>query len=216
MIPIIFTQIEALGGQVAVRNGSLREQLESIHFSVSLYDHEWGYHGFDEVLEKQKQAPKTKTVFERMADQYLLAGGDQPYGQNFWCANYFAPMTPGSVDYDEWAELINDPRYTNWSEIRKVVGEGPLEFIQIIYSYGYPDHYYICLNDPNPDNPMVFGTDHEVMFDEVTNYGPLESFLGTFWTRPQFIEVLSVAEEKLANESAAVEQWLADRKASRN
>ena len=79
---------------------------------------------------------------------------------------------------------------TNLSEIKKVVQNGKLEFVEIAYSYGFPDGYYICLSDPNPENPTVFGTDHEVYFYEITNEGTFEEFLQRFYTKNEFLEVV--------------------------
>ncbi len=70
--------------------------------------------------------------------------------------------------------------------------------MEIAYSYGFPDGYYICLSDPNPENPTVFSTDHEVYFEEITNEGTFKDFLNRFCTEKEFIEIVRsyIAYEK--------------------
>jgi hypothetical protein len=46
------------------------------------------------------------------------------------------------------------------------------------------------LSDPNPENPTVFGTDHEVFFSELTNEGNLDDFLNRFMTKNELIEIV--------------------------
>ena len=70
------------------------------------------------------------------------------------------------------------------------------DFIQVFYSYGFPDNYYICLSDPNPENPTLFGTDHEEYFREVTNEGNFEDFLNTFMTKDELLEIVKKRIEK--------------------
>lgn len=72
----------------------------------------------------------------------------------------------------------------------KIVKIPKPDFICIFYSYGYPDHYFICTEDSQPANPTVYSTDHEVYFDEMENEGSLEEFLDRFMTKEEFLEVV--------------------------
>ena len=62
-----------------------------------------------------------------------------------------------------------------------------MEFISIVYSYGYPDEYFVCLTDPNQSNPTVYSSDHEVYYSEIDNEGTLEEFLKRYWTKSEFL-----------------------------
>lgn len=68
--------------------------------------------------------------------------------------------------------------------------------IQLFYSYGFPDQYYICIEDPSRDNPTLFGTDHEVFFREMTNEGVLEELLVKFMTPEELINIVDKAVNK--------------------
>lgn len=43
-----------------------------------------------------------------------------------------------------------------------------------------------CLTDPDPENPIVYSTDHEVYFQEIDNKGTLEDFLEKYMTKDEF------------------------------
>ena len=188
MDPNIIQQIQTLGGSYAEpQDQTLLAQLKAIAFPHSLQyledleDHV-EYH-FD------KREDQFKANLEQALNQLELdffpESEPGPSGY-LWVHRPFTPLTEGTEDYKEWAWTRDE---FNFSEVRKVVGEGALEFVQIGYSYGYPDSYFICLQDPNPENPTVFGTDHEVFFDEVSNHGSLLDYLNGFCTRKQFKEI---------------------------
>ena len=186
--------IEDLGGEVAKPKGdSLKEQMEAIAFPHALYDQDWECYGkgVDEFFEHHRQLylSEPETFFTTLEDEFFALDAS-PRGQAFWRCKLFTPLTAGTEDYKEWNSFFSDTNYINLEPIRKVVGEGELEFIQIMDSYGYPDHFYVCLQDPEPSNPTVFGTDHEVFFAEISVRGPLQDFLTTFLTKTQFRAVV--------------------------
>jgi hypothetical protein len=65
------------------------------------------------------------------------------------------------------------------------------DFIKILDNNCYPDNFFICLSDNNPDNPTVFGTDHEVYFSEISNKGALSEFLEQFYTKDEFLKIVT-------------------------
>jgi hypothetical protein len=91
--------------------------------------------------------------------------------------------------------VISDDE-TDLTEIIKVTNDLSPDFVLLFTSYGFPDSYYIALSDPNPENPTLFGTDHEVFFREVTNEGNLEDFLNTFMTKEELLEIVKRRIEK--------------------
>lgn len=66
----------------------------------------------------------------------------------------------------------------------------------LFYSYSLLDNYYICLSDPNQENPTLFGADHEKFFRELTNEGNLEDFLSKFITKDELLEIVNKRIEK--------------------
>ena len=74
------------------------------------------------------------------------------------------------------------------TEVRNLVGDGDLSFAFLIYSNGYPNDYFVCLQDPKPTNPTVFFTDHEHWFVEIYGYlGSMSEFLKNRYIGPKEI-----------------------------
>ncbi len=120
---------------------------------------------------------------------------EEGYGQVFWQPKLFTPFKKDTEDFEEWnSEFTSES--VDLSEITKVTNETSPDFIILFYSYGFPDTYFICLSDPNPENPTVFSTDHETYFSEVTNEGQLEIFLTTFITKEELIHIVKKQMEK--------------------
>jgi len=121
------------------------------------------------------------TFFSKLLSRYFCLT-EEGLCQKFWRAKLFTPFKKGTKDFEEWNGIFTDEgdEYfgVNLTEIRKAaIGDSEPEFVLLLESYGFPNHYYICLSDPNPNNPTVFGTDHEVFFREISNEGSLEDFL---------------------------------------
>ena len=129
-----------------------------------------------------------------IAHYYRLT--EEPYGQHFWIAQPFTPYKQGTADYDEWHADFADPEEVDLQEITAFTGDNTPDFIRLFYAYGYPDNLYIALRDPNPDNPTLFGTDHEVFFREITNEGTLVDYLNTFLTPDELIALVEKAINK--------------------
>jgi hypothetical protein len=87
-----------------------------------------------------------------------------------------------------------DPEAVDLRPVRDIVPEPTPDFVQLAVSYSYPDSFYVCVNDPTPDNPTVFSTDHERFFQEVTNEGSLEAFFQRFLTPA---ELLALVQQQL-------------------
>ena len=203
----ILDRIKELGGNIdEVKNISLKEDLLSISFNTVLYprpvDTPWvdgeevePIHGIEEFIDYNKELflSNKEEFYKKLGDNFFHIT-EESYGQMFWTVKLFTPYTEGTSDFKEWNEyFIND---VNLGEIHKIEDDSKHEFIQIFYSYGFPDYYYICLSDSNPENPTLFATDHEYFFDEVTNQGNLEDFLKTFMTKDEVVEIVKKRIEK--------------------
>lgn len=189
----IIARIKDLGGEIT-QNESLQKTLESIRFQHPIYPHElWGeeLYGIDDFYENHiSEYQNNKTKFYDNLIAHFYANESPAYGQVYINSRLFTPLTEGTRDYNEWFSIFEDEDMTDLSEVRNLVGAGNLEFIHFAFSNGYPDGYYICLSDPNPENPTVFGTDHEVFFSEISNEGNLEDFLKPFYTKDEFIKIV--------------------------
>lgn len=205
----ILEKIKKLGGNIEnVKGNSLAEDILSITFDTVLYqrpeDTPWqtaenaepiyGIGEFinenEELLKKDKQA-----LYDKIIDKYFRLT-KEAYGQVFWQPRLFTPFKEGTEDFEEWNVDFTDEEETDLTEIIKVTNDKTPDFIEIFYSYGFPDNYYICLTDPNPENPTLFGTDHEEYFRKVTNEGNLEDFLNTFMTKDELLEIVKKRIEK--------------------
>ncbi|MFZ0597467.1 MAG: hypothetical protein WAM46_10840 [Flavobacterium sp.] len=184
----IALQIQKLGGNIDKLKGkSLQEDLQSIEFKHPLYPNDFGDELFDvdEFYSNNLQLYSTdKETFYNTLLDHFFSDHEIPYGQSFYRNFLFTPFKKDSADFDELDGLVEE------HEIRKTVIAQDLEFICICYSYGFPDQYFVCLTDPIPENPTVYGTDHEVFFQEINNEGTLEEFFKRFLTKDEFLKIV--------------------------
>lgn len=181
-------QIQKLGGNIdKVKGKSLQEDLQSIEFKHPLYPNDFGdeLFGVDEFYSNNVQLYSTdkETFYNKLLDHFF-SDHEIPYGQSFYRNFLFTPFKKDSPDFDELDGLVEE------HEIREIVIAGDLEFICICYSYGFPDQYFVCLTDPIPENPTVYGTDHEVFFQEINNEGTLEEFFKRILTKDEFLKIV--------------------------
>jgi hypothetical protein len=198
----ILDRIQQLGGNISkVKGLPSHSAILSITFDTVLYrrpiDTPWEkaedsepIYGIAEFITENQELFKKdpKAFYDKIIEKYyrLTIEG---YGQMFWEGQPFTPFKVGTEDYEEWNDEFIDEDI-DLSEITKVTNDPAPDFIYLFSSYGFPDNYYICLSDPNPENPTLFGTDHEVFFREVTNEGNLEDFLNTFMTKEELLEIV--------------------------
>ncbi|MCP2026739.1 hypothetical protein L1276_001883 [Flavobacterium sp. HSC-32F16] len=198
----ILQQIKKLGGNIEhVKGISLQEDLQSITFNTVLYqrptdkpwataDEEEPIYGIgDFINENEALFKENKEAFYDKIIQKYFRLTIEGFGQMFWEVSPFTPFKEGTEDYTEWNDDFMDDE-TDLSEIIKVTNDPAPDFILLMTSYGFPDNFYIALSDPNPENPTLFGTDHEVFFREVSNEGNLEDFMNSFMTKEELLEIL--------------------------
>jgi hypothetical protein len=204
----ILEQIKKLGGNIDnVKGNSLQEDLQSITFDTVLYqrptDTPWAtaeeeepIYGIGDFINQNESLFKEDkaALYDKIIEKYFRLT-TEGFGQVFWEASPFTPFKEGTPDYAEWNGDFTDDE-TDLTEIIKVTNDPSSDFILLFTSYGFPDSYYIALSDPNPENPTLFGTDHEVFFREVTNEGNLEDFLNTFMTKEELLEIVKRRIEK--------------------
>ena len=116
-------------------------------------------------------------------------------GQAFFVGRPFTPFRPGTPDYTEWYADFAAPDLVDLRPARTVAADPAPDFVHLAFSYGYPDTFYVCLADPAPDDPTVFGTDHETFFQEITNEGSLSAFFQCYLTPA---ELLALVHQQLA------------------
>lgn len=204
----ILERIKQLGGNVDnVKGSSLKDDLLAITFDTVLYqrpvDTPWAsaeeeepIFGIGDFFDENTELLKTdkQALYDKIIDKYFRLTEDS-YGQSFWQPALFTPFKEGTADFEEWnSDFIGDD--TDLSEIIKVTNDKTPDFLQLFYTYSYPDNFYICLSDPDKENPTLFGTDHTVFFREVTNEGTLEDFLNTFMTKDELLEIVRKQLEK--------------------
>lgn len=204
----ILEQIKKLGGNIDnVKGNSLQEDLQSITFDTVLYqrptDTPWAtaeeeepIYGIGDFINQNESLFKEDkaALYDKIIQKYFRLT-TEGFGQVFWEASPFTPFKEGTPDYAEWNGDFTDDE-TDLNEIIKVTNDPSPDFILLFTSYGFPDSYYIALSDPNPENPTLFGTDHEVFFREVTNEGNLEDFLNTFMNKEELLEIVKRRIEK--------------------
>ncbi|SMC34875.1 hypothetical protein [Chryseobacterium sp. YR221] len=183
----IIHKINALGGVTDAVNPdkTFTENWQSIRFNNYLYDKDWDVYGIDEFYRNHAALYKENNEkFYNDLTEHYFSLHDRTYGQYFFKDWMFTPFKSGSEDYEELEGLVEE------NELKKTVEGKEMDFVCIFYSYGYPDHYFVCTTDPDQSNPTVYGTDHEVYFDEIENEGSLEEFLDKFMPKEEFREVV--------------------------
>ncbi len=199
----ILNRIEALGGNIsAVENISLQKDLEAITFSTVLYpkpkDTPWisadeaePINGIGEFIDENKDLFNSNQTefYDKIINQYYKIT-DEGFGQVMFRNTLFTPFQEGTEDYEEWKEFWQE------EDFKKIIEGTNMNLMFIGYAYGFPDNLFICLTDPNPENPIVYGTDHEVFFDEITKQGTLEEFFNSFMTKEEFIQIVKDKLEK--------------------
>lgn len=214
----VLARIRALGGDTALVTGeSLAADLQAISFDTVLYeapvDTPWasaeetepipGLRDFLDARAERLATDPGAVLSEMTAHFYRLT--EDPHGQDFWLGQLFTPFREGTADHEEWyedwfvdvvlddLEDEEDEEEDNFTAIVKATGDERPDFVQIAHSSGFPDHLYVCLSDPDPTNPTVWGTDHEVFFQEVTNQGTLLEWLQARMTPDELVAVVKRA-----------------------
>ena len=136
---------------------------------------------------KANIATKNKGFNQLIQEYYQLT--EEGRGQTFWQAVRFTPYQAGTADFDEWNRDFLEDDIDLKAVIQLTQNPKP-DFLQLFYRYSFPDRYYICLSDPDPENPTLFGTDHEVFFTEVTHEGSLEDFLNRCMTPSELMSII--------------------------
>ena len=184
MLPEILTKLRALGADTAAAPGlSLARALAAITLTGPLYRRDFAdeYAGVDAFYRQHETlyAADESAFYAALLAHYYH---DPPayYGQDFFRHWLFTPFRPGSADEGELDGLVTP------AELRRVVAGAQLDFMCVCSSSGFPDQYFICLTDPDPANPTVYGTDHEVFFQEIAPVGSLLDFWDRYLTPPAF------------------------------
>ncbi|MBG8553485.1 hypothetical protein [Hymenobacter guriensis] len=181
-------QIHRLGGRTtAGPEACLREVLQHTVFPHPLYPKSYAdnFFGLDEFYRQHRELyARSPDDFYAALLHHFFSDHQLPYGQDFFRNFLFTPFTAGTPDYGELDGLVSP------EELRTIVAGEPLEFMCIAYSYGFPDHYFVCLHDPTPENPSVYGTDHEAFFQEITPVGTLEDFFSRYLTPEEFLSIV--------------------------
>lgn len=192
----VLERLIELEGELLPSDGqSLQSQLTSIALTTPLYpkptDSPWATAEESEpIIGISQYVTENQILFDsnrkEFFNQLLLYyfGPDNSaryHGQSYFQTDLFTPFREGTADFQRWQGLIA------MDEVQRVVRSTPLDFMKIAWSYGYPDAYYVCLSDPNPQNPLVYGTDHEEFFKEIEPNGTLSEFLNSFFTKTELL-----------------------------
>ncbi|MDB2687404.1 hypothetical protein N9Y42_09355 [Mariniblastus sp.] len=176
----ILNQIEKLGGHVRPgKIGTLAASLRAITIPHALYKKDSEIYGIQEKLDSSRKLyDRDRTAFFKRLESQCLKRSC-PYADFVWKPFVYSPLTKGSKHYDS---MFGDPSYNNLTAIRSHVGYCNIEFLMLSVGFGVPDNVFICLQDPAPENPTVFGTDHEQFFSEISPLGKMADFLKQFCT----------------------------------
>lgn len=169
-------RVTELGGQVICGGATLQECLQNLEFSgetALLLFADWADYVEPDVIVQIVQAPDR-------ARKFITS---PPF---VWGVRLFTPFTQGTSDHEEWAGTIDQ------HPLVALCGVESPEVIFIGHSQGWPNDYFVVVQDPTPENPTVYTTDHEVYFSEIEVLGPLSDLLDSVLTLQEFDAGLAV------------------------
>ena len=192
-------RLVALGAKLAPSEGdSLEKFLETVDLSAPLYpkpvDTPWSragetepVAGLEDYLDSLDGTPSAEELVT-----YFYAPGheDRYHGQSYFSPLKFTPFLKGSMDYQEWQGIIEE------EVAREAIGSIPMELMLIFRSFGYPDCYFLNLEDTDQRDPRIFSTDHEVYFGEIDDCGRFSEFLQGYYTPGELRDALARFLEK--------------------
>lgn len=153
---VIKERIKELEGSYSFEGESLESNLRGIVFPKSYL-----IKGFEDFLQDE--------TYKRIARGERVLDSDIPYPRVTFQPRLFTPFKRGTEDNREFGDL-------NEEFIRETVQAEVLEFMIIGETDSYPNFYFVCLADQEKENPIVYSTDHESFFDEITVEGTLSEF----------------------------------------
>ncbi len=163
-------RLRALGATVPAGAGTFTERLSSVAFpgpDPTFIFEEWADYAENALFDALRAQP------QRAAELVT-------YPELVWDVRPFTPFTPGTPDHDEWTGTIEAGPLT------ALCGIAAPTVVFLGYSSGWPNHYFVIAEDPHPEDPTVYTTDHEVYFDEVESPGALSELLATLLTPEEF------------------------------
>lgn len=195
----IRTRILELGGSInSTETESVIDSLLSLKLECPLYEKPavlpWSsnpepINGLNHYVGQNIELYKSdKDMFFKNMVSFFYEKPDDNFGQTYFTPKLFTPLTKGTPDYDEWGDWFDED--VNLEIFQNCGFSEPLEFVELTCNDGYPDTKFICISDPEPENPRVFGTDHELFFIEVSKEGRLEDFFNKFMSQKEFMEIV--------------------------
>lgn len=189
--------IKRLGGKIG-RSTNLLKAVLSIQLPSVCFEQKWEDYVDTSDLdhmswEYRKLIESDRTAFRLKLKSFMQTEYAQ---QRMWGSTYFTPFTPGTDDYN----ISNDEHLKiplkGIKDIVELVGgekTQQFEFIQIMDDPNSESNYeyYLCLQDPSPENPSVFYTDNFDFFDPIKNTNEsLSEFLNSYFSIDEVIDVL--------------------------
>lgn len=174
----VTSRILELGGSINDSEPTLGDSLAAIDLPP-LFSQEAVFEDFDGSCDDEKRALFRAAILSESVDYTTDV---LPLLTSTFKVFYHRGPYPKSVAVDlaTWA-LTEDER----EHVMTVAKAQNL----LCYEFGFwdgwwPDSYYIFMTDPNPENPTVISTDHEVSWkvNHVHAEGSLEEFLQRFMT----------------------------------
>lgn len=179
----IIQRLTALGAVgIEKNNADFQTFWHPILWDQFLYSKDWNYYGLEDFYkENQNLHQLDRKEFNKKLINYYFTPSENYFGQHRKIFDLFAPFNPLNKNFGELDGLIES------DELRELVEGNELEFIKLFHTETYPNLYFVCTSDPNPENPIVYTTDHETFFQEIEAEGNLADFLNHYLTKDEFL-----------------------------
>ena len=156
----VLDQVTRLGGvwHEVPENASLLARASAVSFPKRLVSSEQAFGLTPEAL-------GLATVEELKALDAALpevrATDALPCGVRWACDQWLGPA--GAC----WVDLATEPG-AELDRIREELGDPSARRVVIVtWSDAWPSHHFVSETDPRPDDPAIWSTDHEALFDEI-------------------------------------------------
>ncbi|MDO4260370.1 MAG: hypothetical protein Q4C87_12705 [Actinomycetaceae bacterium] len=162
----VIAHIERLGGswKEVSENATLTERTCAINFPKRLLDVDTvkdhmspealGLPSIEAIKEMDQPLPDVP-VTEALPCGVRWAGDEwQPWGVQF--EGQKNPLDFAEIDEDILEDMLEALNRTTGTRI-----------IQVTWSDGWPNHHLFLDDDPHPEDPAVYSTDHEVYMSEI-------------------------------------------------
>ena len=179
----IIQRLTALGaGGIENNKDDFQSFWQPIIWNQFVYPKDWDYYGLADFYQQHIELHQSaKKQFNDALIAHYFTPSENYFGQHVKTYDLFAPFNPSNTHFGSLDGLIEP------EELKVLVDGNALAFIPVFETASFPNLYFVCASDPNPENPTLYSTDHETFFQEIEAEGNFADFLNHYLTKAEFL-----------------------------